>query len=116
MEQFRPGITKIRVCTFEMSGKMTDSANVASEPVVSIPFLRYLAALAAKYSKKLRFQLARALTLVAVFRTTLVSFCLQSGRTAATVWNLSCSLRLPWISMADAELSADGPDAELRAE
>ena len=34
MSQFRPKITKIRVCTFEMSGKITDSADVASETVI----------------------------------------------------------------------------------
>ena len=45
-------ITKIRVCTFQMSGKITDSANAASNPIISSPSLRYLAALAAKYSKK----------------------------------------------------------------
>ena len=46
-----------------MSGKITDSANVASEPVIStlshaaaIPFSQYLAALAAKYSKKVGFR------------------------------------------------------------
>ena len=32
--QFRPEITKIRVCTFQMSGKITDSANVAFEAVI----------------------------------------------------------------------------------
>ena len=30
MHQFSAEITKIRVCTFEMSGKFTDSANVAA--------------------------------------------------------------------------------------
>ena len=38
LSQFRPKITKIRVCTFQMSGKITDSANVASEAVISAPF------------------------------------------------------------------------------
>ena len=33
LSQFRPQITKIRVCTFEMSRKITDSANVASEAI-----------------------------------------------------------------------------------
>ena len=37
MSQLRPQITKITVCTFEMSGKITDSANVASEPVIPTP-------------------------------------------------------------------------------
>ena len=52
MIQFGPEITKIRVCTFQMSGKIPDSTNVAFEPIISTPFLQYLAALAAKYSKK----------------------------------------------------------------
>ena len=29
--QFRPEITKIRVCTFQMSGKIPDSTNIAFE-------------------------------------------------------------------------------------
>ena len=37
MGQCRPKITKIRVCTFEMSGKITDSANVASVSVIPAP-------------------------------------------------------------------------------
>ena len=53
--QFDPKIKKIRVCTFQMSGKNRDSANVAFEAVVSTTFLRYLAALAAKHSKKCGF-------------------------------------------------------------
>ena len=32
--QFGSKITKIRVCTFQMSGKIPDSANVASEAVI----------------------------------------------------------------------------------
>ena len=32
--KFRPEITKIRVCNFQMSGKITDSANVAFEAVI----------------------------------------------------------------------------------
>ena len=62
MHQFRSQITKIRVCTFEMSRKITDSANVSSEPVIltpphasAAPFSQYLAALAAKYSEKCGF-------------------------------------------------------------
>ena len=34
MSQFKSKITKIRVCTFELSGKITDSANTASETVI----------------------------------------------------------------------------------
>ena len=34
MSPFRPKFAKIMVCTFEMSGKITDSTNVASEPVI----------------------------------------------------------------------------------
>ena len=49
--QFGSKIKKIRVCTFQMSRKITDSTNVAFEAVISSPFLQYLAALAAKYSK-----------------------------------------------------------------
>ena len=47
--QFRPEITKIRACTFQMSRKIPDSANVAFED----PFLQYLGPLGAKYMKKL---------------------------------------------------------------
>ena len=56
MTQFGSKIKKIRVCTFQMSGKIEDSTNVAFEAVIlahpHLPFLQYLAALAAKYSKK----------------------------------------------------------------
>ena len=52
MTQFEPKIQKIRVCTFQMSGKISDSTNVAFEAIILLPFLQYLAALAAKYSKK----------------------------------------------------------------
>ena len=55
MTEFTPEITKIRVCNFQMSGKIPDLANVAFEAVILTPFLQYLAALAAKYSKKCRF-------------------------------------------------------------
>ena len=48
IDQFESKITKIRVCTFQMSGKITDSANVAFED----PFLQYLAPLGAKYMEK----------------------------------------------------------------
>ena len=41
-------ITKIRVCTFQVSGKIPDSANVAFED----PFLQDLAPLGAKYMEK----------------------------------------------------------------
>ena len=34
IEQFEPKIKKIRVCTFQMSGKIRDSTNVASEAVI----------------------------------------------------------------------------------
>ena len=43
--QFGSKIKKIRVCTFQMSGKIPDSANAAFED----PFLRYLAPPGAKY-------------------------------------------------------------------
>ena len=36
--QFRPEITKIKVCTFQMSGKIPDSTNVAFEAVILTPF------------------------------------------------------------------------------
>ena len=37
IDQFEPKITKIRVCTFQMSGKIPDSANVAfEEPLFAI--------------------------------------------------------------------------------
>ena len=49
IDQFASKITKIRVCTFQMSGKIPDSANVASEAVILTPFLQYLAPLGAKY-------------------------------------------------------------------
>ena len=48
IDQFGSKITKIRVCTFQMSGKIPDSTNVASED----PFLQYLAPLGAKYMEK----------------------------------------------------------------
>ena len=38
MIQFGSKIKKIRVCTFQMSGKITDSTNVAFEAAISIPF------------------------------------------------------------------------------
>ena len=36
IDQFESKITKIRVCTFQMSGKIRDSTNVASEAVILI--------------------------------------------------------------------------------
>ena len=48
IDQFGSKITKIRVCTFQMSGKIRDSTNVAFED----PFLQYLAPLGAKYMEK----------------------------------------------------------------
>ena len=55
MNQLRHQIAKIRVCTFEMSRKITDLVNVASEPIIlilSIPILHYSATLVAEYQKK----------------------------------------------------------------
>ena len=55
IDQFGSKITKIRVCTFQMSGKIRDSTNVASEAVIPsnpTPFLQYLAPLGAKYMEK----------------------------------------------------------------
>ena len=34
IDQFGSKITKIRVCTFQMSGKIRDSTNVASEAII----------------------------------------------------------------------------------
>ena len=48
IDQFESKITKIRVCIFQMSGKIPDSTKVAFED----PFLQYLAPLGAKYMKK----------------------------------------------------------------
>ena len=48
IDQFGSKIKKIKVCTFQMSGKIPDSANVACEN----PFLQYLAPLGAKYMEK----------------------------------------------------------------
>ena len=48
IDRFGSKIPKIRVCTFQMSGKILDSANVAFEE----PFLQYLAPLGAKYMEK----------------------------------------------------------------
>ena len=48
IDQFGSKIKKIRVCTFQMSGKIPDSTNVAFEA----PFLQYLAPLGAKYMEK----------------------------------------------------------------
>ena len=66
--QFEPKITKMKVCTFQMSGKIRDSTNVAFEAVISIPFLRYLAALAAKYSKNDGFKRLQSLFTVVCTR------------------------------------------------
>ena len=55
MTKFGSKIKKFRVCTFQMSGKILDLANVAFEAVIlthPTPFLQYLAALAAKYIEK----------------------------------------------------------------
>ena len=49
IDQFGSKIKKMRVCTFQMSGKIPDSTNVVSEAIISTAFLQYLAALAAKY-------------------------------------------------------------------
>ena len=38
MNQFGLKIKKIRVCTFQMSGKILDSTNVAFEAVILTPF------------------------------------------------------------------------------
>ena len=72
IDQFGSKIKKIRVCTFQMSGKIPDSTNVASEAVIPsnpTPFLQYLAPLGAKYMekrpkniKKMRVLARRALT------------------------------------------------------
>ena len=48
MTQISSKIKKIRVCTFQMSGKIPDSTNVAFED----PSLQYLAPLGAKYMEK----------------------------------------------------------------
>ena len=48
IDQFGSKIKKIRVCTFQMSGKIRDSTNVGFEE----PFLQYLAPLGAKYIEK----------------------------------------------------------------
>ena len=37
MSQLRPKITKIKICTFQRSGKILDSANVATAPVTLTP-------------------------------------------------------------------------------
>ena len=55
IDQFDSKIPKIRVCTFQMPGKIPDSTNVASEAVIPsnpTPFLQYLAPLGAKYMEK----------------------------------------------------------------
>ena len=54
MNQFRPKITKIRVCTFEMPGKITGSANVASETVILTPSHASAAPLFAKFGRILK--------------------------------------------------------------
>ena len=50
IDQFGSKIKKIRVCTFQMSGKIRDSTNVAFEAVIPTHFLQYLAPLGAKYN------------------------------------------------------------------
>ena len=47
--QFDSKIKKIRVCTFQISGKIPDSTNVAIEAPSSPRFSQYLAPLGAKY-------------------------------------------------------------------
>ena len=64
IDQFGSKIKKIRVCTFQMSGKIWDSTNVAFEAVILTPLLQYLAALAAKYSKNAGFKRLLLFTLV----------------------------------------------------
>ena len=59
--QFGSKINKIRVCTFQMSGKIRDSTNVAFEAVILTHPHQYLAALAAKYSKNAGFKRLQAL-------------------------------------------------------
>ena len=55
MTQLGSKIEKVRVCTFQMSGKIPDSTNVASEAVILThphTLLQYLAPLGAKYMEK----------------------------------------------------------------
>ena len=49
MTRFGSKIKNIGVCTFQMSGKIRDSTNVAFEAVILTHPHQYLAALAAKY-------------------------------------------------------------------
>ena len=55
MGQFRLKIIKIKVSTFWMSGKSTDSRRRPMPAFSPVGFKQYLAALAAKYSKKCGF-------------------------------------------------------------
>ena len=50
--QFGSKITNMGVCTFQISGKIRDSANVASEAPSSPPFSQYLDPLGAKCMEK----------------------------------------------------------------
>ena len=55
MSQYRSEILKIRASTFWMSGKLTDSRQRPMPAFSPLGFKQYLAALAAKYSKKYGF-------------------------------------------------------------
>ena len=70
IDQLGSKIKKKRVCTFQMSGKIPDSTNVAFKAVISTPFSQYLAALAAKYSKNAGFKRLQSLFTL-VYRTLL---------------------------------------------
>ena len=63
IDQFGSKITKIRVCTFQMSGKITDSTNVAfEEPLFAIfgPARGQIYGKTAKKYKKMRVLAQRA--------------------------------------------------------
>ena len=74
IDQFESKMTKIRVCTFQMSGKIPDSANVAFEAVILThphPLFTHLHAMFAivgrasgQIFQKMRVLACRALTLV----------------------------------------------------
>ena len=55
MTQFGSKITKIRVCTFQMFGKIPDSANVAFEAIILKPFFAIFSRASGQLFKKIGF-------------------------------------------------------------
>ena len=84
LSQFRPTITKIRVCTFQVSGKIPDSSKTSPRAPLFATFGRA----SGQIFKKCGFLPARALTLVEILSCAKRHFCrrveklLESGKSA----------------------------------